>query len=115
MNTWRATSPEPTPQDALDPYRFPGARDFGDDPAALTPLPPAGPVRDRTEQPGGRVSAVHRRRLELHAALTAAGIPPLAGDLHAIEAVSALDDTANAAVQRWITDARWPVSTPHFA
>ncbi|MER5933723.1 hypothetical protein [Streptomyces sp. NPDC002054] len=53
------------------------------------------------------LSAADRRRLDLHAALTAAGIPPLAGDLHAIEALSALDDTTHAAVQRWISTPRW--------
>ncbi|MEU2392894.1 hypothetical protein [Streptomyces sp. NPDC007369] len=127
MNTWRGSSPAPTtPQDALDPYRFPGARDFEgyETTSARTPLPtplpatlPAvpDPVQDRGERPAGRVSAVHRRRLELHAALTAAGIPPLAGDLHAIEALSALDDTANAAVQRWIAGAPGPLGMPHFA
>ncbi|MFD0267299.1 hypothetical protein ACFVGY_11970 [Streptomyces sp. NPDC127106] len=127
MNTWRGSSPAPTPQDALDPYRFPGARDFDGygTTAARTPLPDPipdpgpvpdpDPVREREERPAGRVSAVHRRRLALHAALTAAGIPPLAGDLHAIEALSALDDTANAAVQRWIADARGPLDLPHFA
>ncbi|MFD7626678.1 hypothetical protein ACFV7Q_11700 [Streptomyces sp. NPDC059851] len=121
MNTWRASSSAPTPQDALDPYRFPGARDFEGygNPPARPPLPdpdPApAPVRDREERRAGRLSAVHRRRLELHAALTAAGIPPLAGDLHAIEALSALDDAANAAVQRWIAGAGGSQGVPDFA
>ncbi|MFJ4694258.1 hypothetical protein [Streptomyces sp. NPDC088766] len=42
------------------------------------------------------------RRLELHAALVRAGVAPAPGDLHAVEAVSALDDTVNDAVRRWI-------------
>ncbi|MFK0254937.1 hypothetical protein [Streptomyces sp. NPDC090445] len=112
MHTWRGSSPSPTPQDALDPYRFPGARDFEDHEttAALAPAPGPlpDPARDRAERSAGRIGAVHRRRLELHAALTAAGIPPLAGDLHAIEVLSALDDAANAAVQRWIAGTRPP-------
>lgn len=43
-----------------------------------------------------------RRRLELHAALTRAGIAPAPGDLQAVQALSALDDTVNDAVRRWI-------------
>ncbi|WP_406385948.1 hypothetical protein [Streptomyces sp. NBC_00211] len=46
-----------------------------------------------------------RRRLELHACLTAAGVTPLAGDLHAIEVLSTVDDATNAAVRRWISRA----------
>ncbi|MEU2433015.1 hypothetical protein ABZ611_26595 [Streptomyces sp. NPDC007861] len=49
------------------------------------------------------LSASDRRRLELHAALTTAGIAPLPGDLAAIDALCLLDDTTNATVQRWIT------------
>ncbi|MFF4105258.1 hypothetical protein [Streptomyces sp. NPDC001903] len=64
------------------------------------------PIPDPQERPESRIEAAHHRRLELHAALTAAGIPPFAGDLHAIEAVSALDDITNAAVRRWIAGAR---------
>ncbi|MFJ8163496.1 hypothetical protein ACIRBY_21585 [Streptomyces sp. NPDC096136] len=44
-----------------------------------------------------------RRRLDLHACLTVAGIPPRAGDLHAIEVLSLVDDTTHAALLRWIT------------
>lgn len=44
-----------------------------------------------------------RRRLELHATLIRAGVAPAPGDLHAVEALSALDDTVNDAVRRWIT------------
>ncbi|MEU7033901.1 hypothetical protein [Streptomyces sp. NPDC046237] len=96
----------------LDPYRFPamlmddepeettmtrGVMEFGDyvlpAPAPESrlsfPLPPA-----------------DRRRLDLHAALTAAGIAPLPGDLGAIEALCALDDTIHDALLRWITPAR---------
>ncbi|MGW2564221.1 hypothetical protein ACWCXB_34450 [Streptomyces sp. NPDC001514] len=74
-----------------DPYRFPGAADF------LLPAPDPG------QRLSMSLSPMDRRRLDLHAALTAAGIPPLPGDLEAIEALCLLDDTTNATVQRWIT------------
>ncbi len=56
----------------LDPYRFPSAL-----------------VDDLPEQtPTARgVEPADRRRLELHAALTTAGIAPLPGDMDAIEAL----------------------------
>ncbi|MBT2405333.1 MULTISPECIES: hypothetical protein [unclassified Streptomyces] len=104
MNTWRAFSHAPKPQEALDPYRFPGVRGF--EGKEDTRLQSSVPTPDPEERPLGRISAAHHRRLDLHAALTAAGIPPLAGDLQAIEAVSALDDTTNAAIQRWIAGTR---------
>lgn len=113
---WRDSPRVPKPREALDPYRFPGMRDLenredtegawggvGTGDAALAS---SVPIPDPGEQSRSRIGAAHHRRLELHAALTAAGIPPLAGDLHAIEAVSALDDTTNAAVRRWIARAR---------
>jgi hypothetical protein len=43
-----------------------------------------------------------RRRLDLHAALTAAGIPPRPEDREAIEQLSTLPAGINAAVRRWI-------------
>ncbi|MEZ3179860.1 hypothetical protein KYY02_14555 [Streptomyces pimonensis] len=43
-----------------------------------------------------------RRRLELHAALTAAGIPPRPEDREAIESLSALSGSVNSTVQRWL-------------
>ncbi|MFB7979913.1 hypothetical protein [Streptomyces vinaceus] len=104
---WRDSPRVPKPRKALDPYRFPGIRDVeetdwkGDD-RVMGPVP----IPDPQEQPRGRIGSEHYRRLELHAALTAAGIPPAAGDLHAIAVVSALDDTTNAAVRRWIAGAR---------
>ncbi|MEU9419069.1 hypothetical protein [Streptomyces sp. NPDC051000] len=44
--------------------------------------------------------------MDLQAALTTAGIPPLPGDLEAIHTLSALEDTINAALVRWITTNR---------
>ncbi|MFD7699793.1 hypothetical protein [Streptomyces caelestis] len=43
-----------------------------------------------------------RRRLELHAALTAAGIPPRPEDREAIESLSALSGSVNSTIQRWL-------------
>ncbi|MEU6810162.1 hypothetical protein ABZ920_14435 [Streptomyces sp. NPDC046831] len=43
------------------------------------------------------------RRLDLHAALTAAGIAPLPGDREAIEQLSALPDSVHQALHRWLT------------
>ncbi|MFK0045086.1 hypothetical protein ACIQU4_13405 [Streptomyces sp. NPDC090741] len=115
---WRDSSHVPRPQEALDPYRFPGVRDFehAEDMGGVggvggvgdTRLPSSVPIPgpDPEERPRSRISAAHHRRLALHAALTAAGIPPVAGDLHAIEVVSALDGVTNAAVRRWIACTR---------
>lgn len=43
-----------------------------------------------------------RRRLDLHAALTAAGIPPRPEDREAIESLSALSGSINTTIQRWL-------------
>lgn len=91
------------PRTTFDPYRFPGMRGLADseEPEAGCPEgpPPAG------DGPPGTLTPVDRRRLELHACLTAAGVTPLAGDLHAIEVLSTVDDATNAAVRRWISRA----------
>ncbi|MEV0449123.1 hypothetical protein [Streptomyces sp. NPDC050600] len=94
----------------LDPYRFPAALD--DLPA---PIPTVCGVIERDDSPlpaptpGTRLypplEPADRRRLELHAALTTAGIAPRPGDLDAIEALCRLDDTTHAALQRWINHA----------
>ncbi|MFF8030827.1 hypothetical protein [Streptomyces sp. NPDC016626] len=44
-----------------------------------------------------------RRRLDLHAALTAAGIPPRPEDREAIESLSALSGSINTTIQRWLS------------
>jgi hypothetical protein len=106
MTGWHTPATTPT----IDPYRFPGAPDgdtaFGDH---LPPAPdgtvlgdyllPAPHTDRRLPLP---LEPADRRRLDLHAALTTAGIAPLPGDLAAIEALCALDDTTNATLQRWI-------------
>lgn len=92
----------------LDPYRFPAVpidgrpeessmtrvvMEFGD---YLLPAP------EQARRPSDPLVPADRRRLELHATLTAAGIAPLPGDLDAIEALCALDDTTHVALRRWI-------------
>ncbi|MET9962211.1 hypothetical protein ABZ128_24675 [Streptomyces sp. NPDC006326] len=88
-----------------DPYRFPGMRGLpeGEEASTLSPPSPlSGPLPGWGRPPGGLAPA-DRRRLDLHACLTTAGVPPRAGDLHAIEALSTVDDTTYAAIRRWIT------------
>ncbi|MFI1416516.1 hypothetical protein ACH4VX_00735 [Streptomyces sp. NPDC020731] len=57
-------------------------------------------------RPAGRLHTAidprDRRRLELHAALTAAGIPPRPEDREAIESLSALSGSVNSTIQRWL-------------
>ncbi|MCX5008820.1 hypothetical protein OHB05_40560 [Streptomyces sp. NBC_00638] len=43
-----------------------------------------------------------QRRLDLHAALTAAGIPPMPEDRAVIDQISALPADVNNALQRWL-------------
>ncbi|MGW1887065.1 hypothetical protein [Streptomyces sp. NPDC001970] len=88
-STVTATAPETG--STADPYRCSGAGDFllaAPEPERRVPM---------------QLSPMDRRRLDLHAALTTAGIPPLPGDLEAIEALCLLDDRTNATLQRWIT------------
>ncbi|MFE2143473.1 hypothetical protein ACFXA3_17320 [Streptomyces sp. NPDC059456] len=102
------------PRTTFDPYRFPGIRGWGDTgqpdsgcPQAPPPdgdRPPEEPTPDRPTREG--LTPEDRRRLELQACLTAAGVPPHAGDLRAIEVLSMIDDVTNAAVRRWIRGTR---------
>ncbi|MFE3328957.1 hypothetical protein [Streptomyces sp. NPDC059176] len=91
----------------IDPYRFPGSFDVDSYPA-VTPLddddllPPPDPKR-RLPLP---LAAHDKRRLELHVALTTAGVAPLPGDLEAITILCGLDDGTVETVLRWITTAR---------
>ncbi|MFI7503986.1 hypothetical protein ACIBVL_37005 [Streptomyces sp. NPDC049687] len=61
-------------------------------------LPPPNPA----ERLGLTISPRDQRRIDLHAALTSAGIPPYPDDRDAIEQLSALSDNVNAALQRWL-------------
>ncbi|WP_411108567.1 hypothetical protein [Streptomyces sp. c-19] len=104
----QALTTTPTALLDLDPYRFPamltddwheqtstahGTMEFGD-----CPLPAPVP----SSRLSIRLEPADRRRLDLHAALTTAGIAPLPGDLDAIEALCSLDDTTHIALRRWL-------------
>ncbi|MGW6985766.1 hypothetical protein ACWGE1_40970 [Streptomyces sp. NPDC054932] len=109
----------------LDPYRFPGADTAP--PTAYVALPqnrptdtdshlphpgethPAaqGPASDpRLAWPLTPLTPLERRRLDLQAALTTIGVPPVPGDLESINILSSLDDTTHATLVRWITTNR---------
>ncbi|MFD0155054.1 hypothetical protein ACWGQ4_00515 [Streptomyces sp. NPDC055721] len=109
MTGFQALATDPAALLDLDPYRFPaayiddrheetstarGTMAFGD-----YPLPVPGP----TSRLSIRLEPPDRRRLELHAALTTAGIAPLPGDLDAIEVLCRLDDTTHIALRRWLS------------
>ncbi|MEV7020178.1 hypothetical protein [Streptomyces sp. NPDC093991] len=57
---------------------------------------------DPATRVGSPIDPRDRRRLELHAALTAAGIPPRPEDREAIESLSALSPGVNTTIQRWL-------------
>ncbi|MGX1885963.1 hypothetical protein [Streptomyces sp. NPDC055287] len=94
-----------TPRWALDPYRFHGleygdeqnaARDVFEDDDYVLPAP------HRDQRLPFTLEAADKRRLDLHAALTTAGIAPVPGDLEAIGVLSGLDDTTVGTLLRWI-------------
>ncbi|MEU7035704.1 hypothetical protein ABZ958_18750 [Streptomyces sp. NPDC046237] len=99
----------PTALADYDPYRFPAVYmdDFPEEPPVAYGLSDALDYPLPSPAPATRLSVplepADRRRLELHAALTTAGIAPLPGDLAAIDALCTLDDTTHIALQRWIT------------
>ncbi|MEU0084387.1 hypothetical protein [Streptomyces sp. NPDC006274] len=118
MTGWQTPTMTPDAAATADPYRFPGvtvlddrprpsahsAHDTGDyllaDPDRVDVLLAAPVPEQRVPL---TLEPADRRRLDLHAALTTAGIAPLPGDLAAIEALCALDDNTHAALQRWLT------------
>ncbi|MFI7355769.1 hypothetical protein ACIBTP_17670 [Streptomyces avidinii] len=121
MEPWHCSPSAATiPQLTLGPYRFPGADSVEPTPCDVPPQkpreenspPPHSETNPRAhQQPSDprhtwSLHASDRRRLDLHAALTTVGIPPLPGDLAAIHTLSALDDTTNTALVRWITARR---------
>ncbi|MEU8621584.1 hypothetical protein [Streptomyces sp. NPDC048623] len=95
----------------LDPYRFPAVLvdDFPEYTSTVCGSMEPGDYLLPAPEPASRLSAplepADRRRLELHAALTTAGIAPRPGDLDAIEAICRLDDTTHVALRRWISRA----------
>ncbi|TXS19875.1 hypothetical protein EAO71_33545 [Streptomyces sp. ms191] len=101
----------PTSRLDFDPYRFPALfiEDLPEETHSVHGFMEAAEYPLPAPAPGSRIPLplrpADRRRLDLHAALTTAGIAPLPGDLDAIEALCALDDTTHLALQRWITRA----------
>ncbi|MER6838944.1 hypothetical protein [Streptomyces platensis] len=92
--------PPPRPEDRLS---------FGPQSQDRPFLPPR-----PEEQRQGPVALPDRRRQDLQAALTAAGVAPTDGDLAALAQIAALGDTTAGAVIHWLgTAARasWP--RPH--
>ncbi|MEU8781168.1 hypothetical protein [Streptomyces sp. NPDC048637] len=104
--------PPPRPEDRLH-FGPPHPQDrprFGPPHPQDRPLMPSHPE----EQRQGPVAMPDRRRLDLQAALTAAGVAPTDGDLAALAEIAALGDTTVGAVITWLgTAARasWP--RPH--
>ncbi|MCX5232375.1 hypothetical protein [Streptomyces sp. NBC_00233] len=109
MTEFQALTTAPRALLDLDPYRFPavhllddlhgetsagcGIMEF-DDYSEPEPTP--------SSSPSHGLEPADRRRLELHATLTAAGIAPLPGDLDAIDVLSTLDDSTHIALRRWL-------------
>ncbi|MFF5923709.1 hypothetical protein ACFY8C_36120 [Streptomyces flavochromogenes] len=108
MTEFQALTTAPRALLDLDPYRFPAV--YLDDRPGETSAAFGTMDRDDWLEPDAapssglsdRLQPVDRRRLELHAALTTAGIAPLPGDLDAIEVLSTLDDTTHSALRRWL-------------
>ncbi|GAA2594669.1 hypothetical protein ACWCO0_08055 [Streptomyces tubercidicus] len=93
--------PPPRPED-----RLPFGPPLPQDRPFLPPRP--------EEQRQGPVALPDRRRQDLQAALTAAGVAPTDGDLAALAAIAALGDTTAGAVINWLgaaARASWP--RPH--
>ncbi|WP_406004931.1 hypothetical protein OG440_01215 [Streptomyces sp. NBC_00637] len=120
MQEWQYSPTAVTvPELILDPYRCgfdvqttlneaDSAEQWGDEDWRVPPQGRAAeeealwPVPDPGRRLPSAMAPADLRRLELHAALIRAGVAPAPGDLHAVEALSALDDTVNEAVRRWI-------------
>lgn len=94
----------------VDPYAVDAADVRWPDPAEVRWPVPAGSDQDMDHllppNPAERLDFAigprDRRRIDLHAALTAAGIPPYPEDRDAIDQLSALSGSVNAALQRWL-------------
>jgi hypothetical protein len=72
------------------------------DPGSCTAPPLAATDRRLAEASDHRLAAQDQRVVDLHTALTAAGVPPEAGDTTAIHVLAALDDETVNAVIRWV-------------
>jgi hypothetical protein len=99
------TAPEHSaPRSYVDPYAVDAAEDLWPDPADSNHdmdnlLPPPNPAERLSSL---AIAPRDQRRIDLHAALTAAGIPPYPEDRDAIDQLSALSGSVNTALQRWL-------------
>ncbi|MEV6398988.1 hypothetical protein AB0M39_30115 [Streptomyces sp. NPDC051907] len=101
MDGWQVSAlPLTQPRKPIDSYRFPGAWGFDEPEDYLLPAP------DPRQRLPFALPAEDRRRLDLHAVLTTAGIAPMPGDAKAIAVLSALDDATVSAVLRWVDSAQ---------
>ncbi|GGX63460.1 hypothetical protein [Streptomyces fructofermentans] len=96
-------------QTFFDPYAHHGIALPHEEPVTQSHgghLPPPDPAQRFNLMVGPR----DRRRLDLHAALTSAGVPPQCNDREAIDHLSDLPDSVSDCVQRWIQHAtrNWP-------
>ncbi|MFJ5138702.1 hypothetical protein [Streptomyces sp. NPDC088707] len=112
MTEFQALTTGPRALSDLDPYRFPAVHDLDDlhgETSATYGITGFGGCSESEAETSSRPSyglePTDRRRLELHATLTAAGIAPLPGDLDAIDVLCALDDSTHIALRRWLS---WP-------
>jgi hypothetical protein len=90
-----------TPQTFVDPYAADPAESAWS-PAAGSPCPALLPPPNPAERLSILITPRDQRRLALHATLTAAGIPPRPEDRDAIDQLSALPDSINTTLQRWL-------------
>lgn len=109
MTVFQAVTATPAALVDLDPYRFPAVYidDRQEEPPtvreAVARRVDTPPVTALSSHPAVHLAPADRRRLELHAALTTAGIAPLPGDLDAVEALCTLDDTTHQVLRRWLS------------
>ncbi|MFJ2933023.1 hypothetical protein ACIO8G_09635 [Streptomyces sp. NPDC087219] len=110
MTEFQALTTAPRVLLDLDPYRFPAVHDLDDlhgETSATCGIMEFDDCSMPEPAPSGRPShglePADRRRLELHAALTAAGVAPLPGDRDAIDVLCTLDDSTHRALRRWLS------------
>ncbi|MFM9370677.1 hypothetical protein [Streptomyces sp. Da 82-17] len=78
-------------------------RPSGEPAPASTPTDPDAATVPVMASPAALLDPRDLRRIELNAALTAAGIAPLPGDREAIDQLSALPHSVHEALHRWLT------------
>ncbi|MET9463069.1 hypothetical protein ABZY05_50350 [Streptomyces canus] len=91
-----------TPQAFVDPYAADPAETVWPAAAAGQDMDYLLPPPNPSERLSILIDPRDQRRLALHAALTAAGIPPRPEDRDAIDQLSALPTSINTTLQRWL-------------